>query len=116
MSGGGVRLCAAGAARVRCAKEPTKSPKIFKNCPVNGFGEGRLEPRPDEDCVYGKTQPKEGGQFTVGPITVPLAKSIELQYGLAFGSEQEEIEKEEKGEGSEQLLLYVPPENGALKR
>ncbi len=102
------------AASSALAKEPTLSPKIFKNCPAHGFAEGRLEPRPDEDCVYGRTQPKEGGQFTVGPITVPLAKSIELQYGLAFASEQEEIEKEEKGEGSEQALLFVPPKNGAL--
>jgi hypothetical protein len=108
-----VCACALVAASSALAKEPTKSPKIFKNCPVNGFGEGRLEPRPQEDCVYGQTTPKAGGQFTVGPITTPLTSSIRLQYGLAFGSEQEEIEKEEKGEGSEQLLFYVPPQNGA---
>ena len=94
-------------------KNPTKSIKIFDNCPVHSFGEGRLEPRPDEDCVFGATEANEGGQFTVGPITVPLAKQITLQYGFAFGSEQEEKEKEEKGEGPQQLIYYVGPAHGA---
>jgi hypothetical protein len=67
------------------------------NCPVGGHAENGL---PANLCVWGATTPKEGGQFTVGPITTPLAKSITLQYGLALN----ETTFEE---------FYVPPTHGA---
>ena len=76
-------------------KNPDFSAKIFANCPTAGEADGFL----DEACTVGATEPKEGGQFTVGPITVPIVKQIVLQYGLT------ENEKEE--------LLYIPPANGA---
>ena len=48
-------------------------------------------------------QAKEG-QFTVGPITVPIVKQIQLQYGIAYPPE---------GEGNGNEELYVPPAHGA---
>jgi hypothetical protein len=76
-------------------KNPTKSPKIFVNCPVKGEFEGFA----DIACTVGATEPNEGGQFTVGPITVPITKQIVLQYGLTETGEEE--------------LDYIPPANGA---
>ncbi len=72
--------------------------KPLVNCPVGGHSEIGV---PANLCVYGATTPKEGGQFTVGPITVPLEKSIVLQYGIAA---------EESAPYGE---FYVPPLNGA---
>jgi hypothetical protein len=66
-------------------KNPTNSVKIFENCPVHGEGGGS----PDVSCIFGATELGEGGQFTVGPITVPLAKQIILQYGISQPSEEE---------------------------
>ncbi len=77
-------------------KNPDKSAKIFANCPTTGEADGF----PDVACTVGATEPKEGGQFTVGPITVPIVKQIVLQYGIAEGEHEEE-------------LLYVPPTHGA---
>ena len=76
-------------------KNPDKSAKIFANCPTTGEADGF----PDVACTVGATEPKEGGQFTVGPITVPIVKQIVLQYGIAEGENEE--------------LLYVPPTHGA---
>jgi hypothetical protein len=105
-----VALTASSALAV--VKNPTTSVKIFKNCPIHGVAKGPIETRPDQLCVFGATVSGAGGQFTVGGIKVPLAKQIELQYGLALAGEQEQKEYEETGgEGSD--LLYVPPANGA---
>lgn len=71
--------------------------KVLANCPVGGHAENGL---PANLCVYGATTPKEGGQFTVGPISVPLTKSITLQYGIALNEENFEE-------------FYVPPAHGA---
>jgi hypothetical protein len=76
-------------------KNPDKSPKIFANCPLTGEADGFA----DLACTVGATEPKEGGQFTVGPITVPIVKQIVLQYGLTDNESDE--------------LLYIPPANGA---
>lgn len=78
-------------------KNPTTSKKIFKNCPVNGFAENGLK---DNLCVVAATEPKEGGHFTVGPITVPLERQVVLQYGLAVNTETFSEEP------------YVPPTHG----
>jgi hypothetical protein len=95
-------------------KNPTKSPKIFVNCPINGTAQGLEEIRPDTDCVFGATEEKEGGQFTVGPITVPLAKQIVLQYGFAFNSNHEAEEAANRGEPLEATLdFYIAPTHGA---
>lgn len=104
-------LSAMAASSAMAVKNPDHSLTIFKNCPVNGFGVGTLGLRPDALCTFGDTEPQEGGQFTVGPITVPLTKQIILQYGIAFGIAQEEKEREEQGI-FEQELIYVPPQNG----
>jgi hypothetical protein len=105
-------LVALTASSALAIKNPTKSTKIFANCPVNGSAMGKVEPRPDQLCVVGATAPGDGGQFTVGGITVPLAKQIVLQYGLALSNEQEQAEYEAEG-GEGQLLEYIPPANGA---
>lgn len=76
-------------------KNPNKGKKIFVNCPVTGNAENGL---PNELCIVGATEPKEGGKFKVGPITVPITEQIVLQYGIAENSEGEEF--------------YVPPNNG----
>jgi hypothetical protein len=78
-------LSAVAASSALAVKNPTKSAKIFKNCPVNGEGGGS----PDVSCIFGATELGEGGQFTVGPITVPLARQIVLQYGISQPSEYE---------------------------
>ena len=88
-------VVAVAASSALAVKLPTKSAKIYVNCPVNGEADGFK----DAACVFGATEPNEGGQFTVGPITVPLAKQIVLQYGLA--------ENEEANE-----LLYIAPTHG----
>jgi hypothetical protein len=76
-------------------KNPSKSWSVFRNCPTEGEAEGIK----DESCIFGATESGEGGQFTVGPITVPLVKQIELSYGL--------VETETDPE------LFVPPAHGA---
>ena len=82
-------------------KNPSKSWKIFENCPVNGEDEVRPgEFFPVIACTVGATEPGEGGQFTVGPITVPIVKQIVLQYGLTET-------------GVEGPLGYVSPAHGA---
>jgi hypothetical protein len=91
-------LAAIAASSALALKNPTKSLKIFANCPVNGMAENGL---PDSDCVFGATEAPEGGQFTVGPITVPLAKQITLQYGIAIGEPPEDEE------------FYIAPTHGA---
>ena len=90
-------LAAITASSALAFKNPDFSPKIFANCPTSGEAEGFL----DEACTVGATEPKEGGQFTVGPITVPIVKQIVLQYGVT----ENELEPE--------VLLYIPPANGA---
>ena len=97
-------LAAVGASTAAAAvKNPTKSLKIFDNCPVGA----EVEVGPGEFnktllCVFGATEPNEGGQFTVGPITVPIVKQISLQYGLTYN--------ETTGEGG---YVYIPPAHGA---
>ena len=90
-------MSAVAASSALAVKNPTKSVKIFKNCPVSGISE--QNGLPNDLCIFAATEAKEGGQFTVGPITVPLVKQIVLQYGLA--------ENEETGEEG-----YVPPTHG----
>ena len=83
-------MVAAGAA----ASEPTKSKKIFQNCPVHFKTENGKQ---TFACIYGKTAATEGGYYKVGGITVPLAKPVVLQYGLVLEAGEEQ---------------YVPPLNG----
>jgi hypothetical protein len=71
--------------------------KHWANCPVKGSAENGL---PADLCVYGFTTPKAGGEFTVGTITVPIERSIVLQYGIARDHETEQE-------------FYVPPAHGA---
>jgi hypothetical protein len=112
-------LAAVAASSALAIKNPTKSAKIFANCPVGGMG---LNGEPVKICIFGATEPKEGGQFTVGPFTVPLAKQIVLQYGAAFGTPLEEQEAEERKtkeeeEGKEAfgetVLSFSAPTHGA---
>jgi hypothetical protein len=69
------------------ASNPTKTLSIFKNCPT-----------PEEEagfyytCVFARTNVGEGGEYTVGSITVPIKHQIVLQYGI---KELEENEAEE---------------------
>jgi len=97
-------LAAVGASSALAAvKNPTKSRKIFDNCPVGvevETGPGEFDAT--ELCVFGATEPTEGGQFTVGPITVPIVKQISLQYGLTYNPNN-----------SEAGFFYVPPAHGA---
>lgn len=52
----------------------TKNLKIYKNCPTGNLAV--------EICDYATTSGgAAGGQFTVGPVTVPLSKKIALQFG-----------------------------------
>ncbi len=90
-------VSAAGASSALAVKNPTKSVRIFKNCPVSGISE--QNGLPNNLCIFAATELKEGGSFTVGPITVPITKQIVLQYGLA--------ENEETGEEG-----YVAPTHG----
>jgi hypothetical protein len=85
-------------------KNPSKSVKVFENCPVNGEAEvGPGEFEKDDLCVFGATEPNEGGQFTVGPITVPIVKQISLQYGLTYDAKVP----------NERGYVYIPPAHGA---
>lgn len=71
-------------------KNPTESLGIYKNCPVNGVSAAG---RKAELCVFSATEAApEGGAFTVGGITVPLEKQVQLQYGLAENPETGEDE------------------------
>jgi hypothetical protein len=91
----------------------SKKPNLKRlgNCPVGGHAEYPAAENAEADlCVWGRTTPKEGGQFTVGPITVPLAESIQLQYGLAYTEGEKE---NEKGEIANEVEYYVPPVHGA---
>ena len=87
---------AVASSAVATIKNPTKSKKIFVNCPVTGNAENGV---PNNLCIFAATEPKEGGRFKVGPITVPITKQIVLQYGDA-------LDEETGGE------FYVPPNNG----
>lgn len=89
-------VSAIAASSALAVKNPTNSAKIFKNCPVHGEGGGF----PDTSCIFGATELGEGGQFTVGPITVPLAKQIVLQYGIS------QVEGEE-------IFPFIAPTHGA---
>src|SRR5271166_791214 len=81
-------------------KNPTKSLGIFKNCPVNGVSPGG---NPAVACVFSATEAApEGGSFTVGGITVPLAKQVQLQYAVA-----------EKPYPEEEVEEFIAPTNGA---
>jgi hypothetical protein len=97
-------LAAATASSAMAAvKNPSESWKVFRNCPVEGQGE--VAPgvfRETLTCVFGATEPGEGGQFTVGPITVPIAKQIVLQYGAT-------VEENATGESP---LVYIAPSHG----
>ncbi len=98
----GLAAFAASAAMVTSAlantvQNPTNRLGIYKNCPVNGKSAGGFN---DELCVFSATEAApEGGAFTVGGITVPLEKQVQLQYGLA--------------ENSEGVLEFVAPTDGA---
>ncbi len=75
-------LCAivAASASANTVKNPTEKLNIDKNCPVNGVSAAGY---PDESCIFSATEAApEGGSFTVGPITVPLLKQVQLQYGI----------------------------------
>ncbi len=86
-----VSALAAGSALAK--KQKYESLAVYKNCPL-----GNAEV---EICDYATTSGgPEGGQFTVGPITIPLSQKIALQFGYH--------ENPETG----QLTLYGP-EDGA---
>jgi hypothetical protein len=65
----------------------------FRHCPV--FESSALK-----KCFYASTYAHEGGEYSVGPITVPITKSISLQGGMT--SEDEETGFEE----------IIPPTDG----
>jgi hypothetical protein len=91
---------AAGSA-VAKTKPPVDNLKVYKECPTEGSNGGH----PVEICVVATTEKGEGaGHYTVGTITVPLAKPVELEYGLAFN---QEIEQGQPGHE-----LYVAAANG----
>jgi hypothetical protein len=88
-----VAMSAVAASSALAVKNPTKSLKIFENCPVHGVSEGG---HPDVTCFFGATELGEkgtapGGHFTVGPITVGIEKQIILQYGGAENPLNEEV-------------------------
>ncbi len=89
---------ASSSALAKTVKNPSYSKKLFVNCPVTGDSAAG---QPNVLCIFAATEPNEGGRFKVGPIEVPIAKQIVLQYGLAFN--------EEGGGFAEE---YVPPTNG----
>ncbi len=72
------------------AKDPTHALSIFKNCPTPAEEEGYYY-----TCVFARTTPHAGGEYTVGNITVPIEHSIKLQYGI----------KELEETGAEESLL-----------
>ncbi len=90
-------VAAVAASNALALKNPSKSAKVFFNCPIHSISE--VNGLPNNLCIVGATEQKEGGQFTVGPITTPIVKQIILQYGLA--------ENEETGEEG-----YVAPSHG----
>ena len=95
-----VSALVAGSA-VAKTKNPAEEIKVYKECPTEGSAKGL----PTLVCVVATTEKGEGaGHYTVGSITVPLSKPVELQYGLAFN---EEIEQGLPGHE-----LYVPAANG----
>jgi hypothetical protein len=66
--------------------------KPFSACP---FNETDAEGYKPEECIFASTAGgKEGGEYTVGSITIPLSKKIILQ-----GGENEEEESNKGGEG-----------------
>lgn len=79
-------LVAVGAtsATAGTVKNPTKSLKIFQNCPIGVESSGEYGSKEvDQICIFGATEaPPEGGAFTVGPITTPFSKQVQLQLGL----------------------------------
>jgi len=89
-------MMAAVIATSASAERIKKSPSTFKNCPVHATETDEGEPIGTEPnafgilCVYGNTEKGDGGQFTVSGITVPLEKSIVLQYGLYENEAEEE--------------------------
>lgn len=100
-------LVAAAVASSASAAGTKKGPGTFKNCPVHATETDEGEPINNGSepnaygilCVYATTTAgAEGGQFSVGGITVPLAKPVVLQYGL-----YEKENEEEK---------YISPING----
>jgi hypothetical protein len=122
-------LVAASASAKKPIVNPDTSPHIFKNCPLWAEKlpeyEGHEAYYPHEanlGCVVGAT---EGGQYTVGGITVPLANQILIQYGVYFakGRWLEEWKEEPEVCGSpeicpadwELLELYVAPVNKGVK-
>jgi len=89
---------AAGSASAGTVQNPTEKLGIYKNCPVNGYS---AEGRKAELCVFSATEAApEGGAFTVGGITVPLERQVQLQYGLAENPETGATE-------------FIAPTNGA---
>ncbi len=82
----------------KTVKNPTEKLNIFHNCPFEGVSAGG---RKAELCVFSATEAApEGGAFTVGKITVPLSKQVQLQYGLAENPETGATE-------------FIAPTNGA---
>ncbi len=81
-------------------KNPTEKLSIYKNCPVNGVSAGG---QPAVACVFSATEAApEGGSFTVGGITVPLTRQVQLQYAVA-----------EKPYPNEEEEEFIAPTNGA---
>jgi hypothetical protein len=82
----------------------TESLKYYENCPVNN-------PK-TELCEYASTSGgAAGGQFTVGPISVPLAKKIAIQFGVHENEATEELESIAPEDGAPVLVaprLTVP--------
>jgi hypothetical protein len=80
---------------------------MFKNCPLHATAEEDGVVFPVTKCAFAATRPGEGGEYTVGGITVPVVSSIVLQGGLT-----RELELTE-GLGSEHFQINVPPQDGA---
>jgi hypothetical protein len=74
-------IAAASASALEIVK---KGSSTFINCPVDAT---EAEGKPVEEifCVYANTEAGVGGgHYRVGNITVPLLRSVKLQYGIAF--------------------------------
>lgn len=88
-------IAAMSASSALAVKNPTNSLKIFQNCPFGVLtpGEHGREPTVNELCVFGATEKSpEGGEFTVGPITVPFSRQVQLQLGTShFLTGEEEV-------------------------
>jgi hypothetical protein len=92
-------------------KNPSKSFKVFENCPVKAFGANGV---PVTLCNFGATEIGEkgtsaGGHFTVGGITVPIEKQIILQFGGASLNGLNEYEAVQPTHGFE--FITPTPEN-----